>query len=852
VEIRSSARDGINTRTGNAVSPATTAVRSNITIRNTWVYANLPSRTNAVNGIVFGEHTSNSAQAFSAQISNVTIKDNYIDLTTSSTVASPTNTNPTGARGIVFTNMFRNSGASLEYTGLVVQDNTVFSTYQTILQAQVQTKMLGATFTGNTIGKSRSGPSLPTLLAGSVFSNNKIQDINPGSDYYSNLAGAYLGVVNSTVSNNTFSNIGGTAGLVLAGGRSADATYFPASSNSTVSGNNFTYNDQAVSSLAGYTSGILFESNTVATAVNVNGWLTGRQPGTTGAVASTITLSGNTFVDAASSASLPSVAIAQESFGTTLNAVNATPNVFNGTSLTGTTTTADLFTIADEVADVVDATNLGSVTLKSGNVYVTPGSFWAASSTTEADVARAVAVATASGNVWVKAGAYAATSATATVDNLTVDLPAGVTGFVGVVLDASVTNGSATLTGAADANLTGNTGNNTLTGNAGDNTISGDAGNDTLTGGGGTNTLDGGTGTDTAIFDGNYADYTLSFSGSNVVVTRTAGGSSVDTVTKVEKLQFADKTVIVVGSAVGSAYTTIAQGIAAASTGNVVLVAAGTYSENVTINKSITLLGAQFGVKATGSVRSGGETVINGTGASSSYVVTVEADDVTIDGVEVEIRLSARDGINTRTGNAVSPATTAVRSNITIRNTWVYANLPSRTNAVNGIVFGEHTSNSAQAFSAQISNVTIKDNYIDLTTTSTAASPSATSITGARGIVFTNMFRNSGASLEYTGLVVQDNTVFSTYQTILQAQLQTKMLGATFTGNTIGNSRSGPSLPTLLAGSVFSNNTITNINPGSDYYSNLAGAYLGVVNSTVSNNTFSNIGGTAGLVLAGG
>jgi hypothetical protein len=164
---------------------------------------------------------------------------------------------------------------------------------------------------------------------------------------------------------------------------------------------------------------------------------------------------------------------------------------------------------------------------------------------------------------------------------------------------------------------------------------------------------------------------------------------------------------------------------------------------------------------------------------------------------------------------------------------------------VNGIVFGEHISNSAQAINAEIANVTIEDNYIDMTTSSVAASPTATGNVGARGVVFTNMFRNSNASLTYTGLVVDDNTVFATYQTILQAQLQTRMVGATFTNNLIGNSRSGPNLPTLIGGSVFNNNTIQNINPGSDYYSNLAGAYLGVVGSTVSGNTFRNIGGTA-------
>jgi HJR/Mrr/RecB family endonuclease len=206
--------------------------------------------------------------------------------------------------------------------------------------------------------------------------------------------------------------------LVLAGGRAADSTYFPASSNSTVSNNSFTYNDQAISSLAAYTSGVLFESNTVSAAVNVNSWLTGRQSGTAGAQAGSITLSGNTFVNSGINTSIRAVAISQESAGTTFNAVNATANSFNGIVLTNSTTNADLFTLADQIADSVDATNLGSVTLKSGNVFLTPNSFWSPSSTTTADVNRAVAAASAGNTVWVKTGAYAATAATATVDNL--------------------------------------------------------------------------------------------------------------------------------------------------------------------------------------------------------------------------------------------------------------------------------------------------------------------------------------------------------------------------------------------------------------------------------------------------
>jgi len=192
-----------------------------------------------------------------------------------------------------------------------------------------------------------------------------------------------------------------------------------------------------------------------------------------------------------------------------------------------------LFTIADQIADSVDASNLGNVTLKSGNVYVTPNSFWGPSSTTTADVARAVAQATASGTVWVKAGAYAAASATTTVENLTVNVPTGVTGFTGLVLGSGVNTG--TLSGEGGVALTGNGGNNTLIGNDGDNTITGGLGDDTI---------DGGLGNNTAVFSGNYDDYVISLTPTVTVTGKTGKpDTSTDTLTNIQSLQFADITV---------------------------------------------------------------------------------------------------------------------------------------------------------------------------------------------------------------------------------------------------------------------------------------------------------------------
>jgi parallel beta-helix repeat protein len=69
----------------------------------------------------------------------------------------------------------------------------------------------------------------------------------------------------------------------------------------------------------------------------------------------------------------------------------------------------------------------------------------------------------------------------------------------------------------------------------------------------------------------------------------------------------------------------------AAAAGDTVVVAPGTYNEQVTISKSITLEGAQFGVDAR-SPR-GQESVVDGVSGSTAFVV--QANDVTIDGFTI-------------------------------------------------------------------------------------------------------------------------------------------------------------------------------------------------------------------------
>jgi Ca2+-binding RTX toxin-like protein len=70
-------------------------------------------------------------------------------------------------------------------------------------------------------------------------------------------------------------------------------------------------------------------------------------------------------------------------------------------------------------------------------------------------------------------------------------------------------------------------------------------GNDTLDGGAGNDTLDGGEGNDTAVFTGNYADYSISYDATTFTYTiedKRAGHDGKDLVRNVENFQFADGT----------------------------------------------------------------------------------------------------------------------------------------------------------------------------------------------------------------------------------------------------------------------------------------------------------------------
>src|SRR5581483_2271557 len=89
-------------------------------------------------------------------------------------------------------------------------------------------------------------------------------------------------------------------------------------------------------------------------------------------------------------------------------------------------------------------------------------------------------------------------------------------------------------------------------------------------------------------------------------------------------------------------FATIQAAVNAATPGAIINVDPGTYSEQVTINKPLTIRGAQAGVDARGNARlygsSTAETICNGfdTGTGRSPAFVIKADDVVIDGFTIQ------------------------------------------------------------------------------------------------------------------------------------------------------------------------------------------------------------------------
>jgi len=214
-------------------------------------------------------------------------------------------------------------------------------------------------------------------------------------------------------------------------------------------------------------------------------------------------------------------------------------------------------------------------------------------------------------------------------------------------------------------------------------------------------------------------------------------------------------------------FTTIQLAIndAGTVTGTILQVSAGTDAENVTISKSITLEGANFGVNPVTTTR-GAETIVDGTFTGAPFDIT--ANNVVLDGFTIE---HGEGGANAGVATSSTVSGYNIENNIITDNTiGVYANCSAASTIQDNLFNGNNISGpsgGAGIYSDQgTASLTVNGNEFENHTLNNPILFAATSAVAHTNLTVTNNYLHDNAygiyALSVSGGLFQGNTIRTT------------------------------------------------------------------------------------------